>query len=193
MAEENKNVSEEKKDFVLSLIGYGKGEPKIAPRKEKIVSFEQKVSLMVYFERYIQIGKGTTKIVIPKEYIKYAGALSRGIVNTISGEMDLQIQETIEVYTSKSNSKNSKWGTLELNIKVKENISKEPVFPITIGKVTGYGTGALKGAIVEGVDKLWKKVDCAEATNWGWGYAVNYARVGTIIGWPLEVTSWPPK
>ena len=193
IAKKTKSISKTRKYLVVSLTGYGKKEPRIANKKEKIISFNQKTSSMNYFERFIQIGKGTTKIVIPKEYIKYVHALSRGIVNTITGQLDLEIQETIEIYTSKKHNKDSKWGTLELKIKVKEDLSKEPIFPVTVGKVKGHGTGALKGAIVEGVDKLWKKVECADATNWGWGYAVNYVREGTITEWPPEVTSWPPK
>ena len=83
------------------------------------------------------------KIVIPKEYLEYAGALARGTVNKASGEMELEIQETIEIFTSKSHSESSKWGTLELHIKAKENLNQEPIFPATIGEVSGHGTGAL--------------------------------------------------
>lgn len=191
MTKENRRVSKEKKEFVLSLTGYAKGEPKIAKREGQILFFEVKGSLMVYFDMYIQIGKGKTKILIPKEYLEYPGAISHATVNIATGEMEIEIQETIEIFTSKSHNEGCKWGTLELHIKARENISQEPVFPATIGKVSGCGTGALKGATVEGIDQLWRKVDCAEATKWG--YAVNYARVGVITGWPLEVTSWPPK
>ena len=191
MTEEKKRVSEAKKDFVLSLTGYGKGEPEIVKQEGQLRFFEDKGKLMVYIDMYIQIGKGTNKIVIPKEYLEYVGALSRGTVNVASGEMELEIQETIEIFTSKSHSEGCKWGTLELHIKARENLNQEPVFPATIGEVSGCGTGALEGAIVEGIDHLWKKVDCAKAIDWG--YAVNYARVGVIIGWPLEVGSWPPQ
>lgn len=191
MVEKSKRVSEAKKYFVLSLIGYGKGEPKIAKRDGHIIYYEVKDSLMVYFDMYIQIGKGTKKIVIHKDYLEYAGASSQGTVNVASGDMELEIQETIEIFTSKIHKEDCKWGTLKLRIKARENLNQEPTFPANIGSVSGFGAGALEGVSVEGVDQLWRKVDCPEATDWG--YAVNYARVGTIKGWPSEVTSWPPK
>lgn len=190
MPEENRGFSVAKRDFVLSLTGYGKGEPKIVKREGQIIFFEGKGHSMVYIDMYVQIGKGTNKIVIPKEYLNYASASTHGTIDNASGEMELEIQETIEIFTSKSQNEGSKWGTLELNIKARENLKQEPVFPATIGEVSGCGTGTLEGAIVEGIDQLWKKVDCAEAIDWG--YAVNYARVGVITGWPPEVGSWPP-
>ena len=190
MTEENKRVSEEKRVFVISLTGYGKGEPKLFKREDQIFSFESHGEAMVYIDMYMQIGKGIKIIAIPKEYLEYTGT-ARGTINRASGEMKLEMQETIEIFTSKSHSEEHKWGTLELNIEVSEILNQELVFPATIGEVSGCGTGALEGAIVEGVDQIWRKVDCAEAIDWG--YAVNYARVGTIIGWPPEVRSWPPK
>ena len=190
MAEDNRKFSEGKRVFVLSLTGYGKGEPKYAKREGQIAFFEGHGDAMVYVDMYIQIGRGTTKIVIPKEYWEFSSS-AHGTINAASGEMELAMQETIEIFTSKSHDEDHKWGTLKLNIEVSENLNQEPVFPMTVGPVSGVGTGALEGVTVEGVDQIWKRVDCAEATDWG--FAVNYARVGVIIGWPLEVRSWPPK
>lgn len=190
MAKDNRKFSEEKKVFVLSLTGYGKGEPKFYKKEGPIGYFESPGDVMVYFDMYIHIGRGTTKIVIPKEYLEYSGT-AHGTINDASGEMELAIHETITVFTSKSHDEDHKWGTLELNIEVSENVKKGMTFPATVGPVSGVGAGALEGVMVEGVDQIWGRVDCAEATDWG--FAVKYARVGYIIGWPPEVRSWPPK
>lgn len=190
MAKDKRKFSEGKRVFVISLTGYAQGEPKFTKQEGPIKSWESRGDVMVYFDMYAQIGIGITKIVIPKEYLELSGT-SRGTVNVASGEMELKIQETLTVFTSKVHDEDHKWGTLELNIEVSENLNEEPVFPMTVGPVSGVGTGALEGVILEGVDQIWKRVDCAEASDWG--FAVNYARVGYIIGWPSEVRSWPPK
>ena len=191
MTRENKRGLKENKGFVMSLIGYGKGNPEIAKREGQIIHFKAKKGNFVCVDIYIEIGEGAKKIIVSKDYLEYAISSNHTTVNAKSGAMEIEIRETVEIFTSKSHKERCKWGTLELHIKAKENINQEPEFPATIGTFSGCGIGALKSAKVKGVDQLWKKVDCPEATNWG--YAVNYARVGSITGWPSEVTSWPPK
>ncbi len=184
-----KKIVKARKFFVLSLTGYSRGESEIVKRDRQYVHRRNKKGLFV-LDIYIEIGKRKNKIVIPKEYLEYSNS-SCSIINMKTGDFYIRIQETVKIFTSsEGHDENSLWGTLALSLRVKENLNKDPEFFTKIGTVRGYGTGALKRAQIIGRDELWKKINWPEAPR---GFAINYARVGSIIGWPSEIKSWPPK
>ena len=188
MTKRSKVVVKGRKFFILSLTGYSRGETELIKRNKQYVHRRNKKGLFA-IDIYIEIGKGKNKIVIPKEYLEYSNS-SYTIINIKTGDFDIRIQETVKIFTSsQEHDENSLWGTLALSLRVKENLNKDPEFFTKIGTVKGYGTGALERAQIVGRDELWKKFDWAEAPR---GFAINYARVGSITGWPSEVKSWPP-
>lgn len=189
MSERSKAIVKGRKSFVLSLTGYSQKESEIVKRDRHFIHRRNKKGLFALDIR-IEIGKGRSKILIPKEYLEYSSS-SYSIIDVKTGDIKIRIEETVKIFTSSAkHDQTSLWGALALSLDVNENLEKDPGFFTKIGTVKGYGTGALEGAQIDGRDELWKKFDFQEAPR---GYAVNYARVGSITGWPSEIKSWPPK
>jgi hypothetical protein len=188
MTERSKTIVKGRKSFVLSLTGYSQKESEIVKRDRHFIHRRNKKGLFVLDIR-IEIGKGRSKILIPKEYLEYKSS-SYSIIDVKTGEIKIRIEETVKIFTSSTEHETSPWGALALSLDVNENLEKDQGFFTKIGTVKGYGTGALEGAQINGRDELWKKFDFQEAPR---GYAVNYARLGSITGWSSEIKSWPPK
>lgn len=187
------------KAFTVSLTGYANSDKKDHEKfrqylmnpddksSNEPITFSNKNKFVV-LDIYVEIGEGTQKITIPKQYLEYS-ASSKGEI-TKSGDLTGEIEETVTIYTSLNiHEKDTLWATLKLSIKFKENLIKEMEFPITVGSFTGTGTDALGGVSMEGIDKIMKDFECAESPT-GWG--ASYARIGFIKGWPSDVISWPP-
>ena len=185
--------------FIVSLSGYSSVDKKEHEKFKQYLmnpndkSSPEKIDIssknkFVVLDIYVEIGNGSQKITIPKQYLKYSASSKAEL--TKSGELTGEIEEVIKIYTSPNiHEKETFWAALNLTIKYKENLKKEMTFPIEVGSFTGTGTGGLNDALIEGTDKIMKDFECAKSPT-GWG--AGYARIGFIKGWPLNITSWPP-
>jgi hypothetical protein len=181
----------DEKSFILSLIGYGKGDGKKTKSKlsDGTPSTLTRGTTFVVLDIYIEIGKDAEKIRISKDYLEY-DALMAGNLDPKSGKFEIEIEETTSIFLSPTiHKKDTLWGSIKLSLEVKENILEDIKFFTKVGSFTGIGTGSLEGVRLKGTDEFWKQIDCQESP---YGYAVNYARIGTIENWPSNITSWPP-
>lgn len=129
---------------------------------------------------YLEIG-GLT---IPKEYLEYSALVSYEY-NRITREYDrITAEETVKIFTSTVHT--TPWGMI--NMQTIASVRRDPDGNvIELGKegsFQGHGAGALEGVNVHGasINTVSPIPERSTMRN----------RVGTIIGWPLSVTVWPP-